>query len=90
MVKASDRLNVAGPPDLGKMNPDMLAWQNEEEAVAGFEGKKGVFLRLVSAKDGSKISETKLSALPVFDGMAAANKKVFISLKDGTLECWGE
>jgi hypothetical protein len=58
-------------------------------AVAGFLGKKGVFLRVVSAKDGGKISEGTLDAMPVFDGMSAAGGKIYLSLENGVLECRG-
>ena len=90
MVKAGDRLIVAGPPDLGIKDTKILQFNNEPEALAGFTGKKGVFLRVVSATDGKNISECKLDTMPVFDGMSAANGRIYISLKDGTLECRGE
>lgn len=90
MVKVGDRLIVAGPPDLGKKDANILQFSNEPEALAGFMGKKGVFLRVISATDGRNISECKLDALPVFDGISAANGRIYISLKDGTIECRGE
>jgi hypothetical protein len=89
MVLAGDRLVVAGPPDLGKKNPKLLAWENEAEALAGFRGERGVLLRVVSAADGKKLFEQRLSAMPVLDGMSAAEGRLFISLRDGTVECWG-
>ncbi|MHC4248389.1 MAG: class I SAM-dependent methyltransferase [Planctomycetota bacterium] len=89
MVLAGDRLVVAGPPDLGKKNPKVLEWTNETEVLAGFRGEKGVFLRVVSAADGKKLSEQRLSVMPVLDGMSAAEGRLFISLRDGTVECWG-
>ena len=42
MVLGNDRLAVAGPRDLGDKDPNLLAFTNEPEARAGFEGKKGV------------------------------------------------
>jgi len=90
MVKAGDALVVAGPPDLGKKDPKVLQFENEPEALAGFLGKKGVFLRVVSAKDGEKISERTLDAMPVFDGMSAASGRIYLSLENGVLECRGQ
>ncbi|NQU23644.1 MAG: PQQ-binding-like beta-propeller repeat protein [Candidatus Nealsonbacteria bacterium] len=90
MVLADDHLVVAGPPDLTEKHPSILAYQNEEEALAGFRGKRGVLLRVVSASDGETLSEHKLQAMPTFDGMSAADGRLFISLKDGTVQCWGE
>ncbi len=90
MVLAGDKLAVAGPADLGKKSSGILAFENEAEALAGFEGEKGVYLRLVAAADGRKLSETKLPAMPVFDGAAVAGGKLYISLKDGTVVCYGK
>ena len=89
MVLAGDQLVLAGPPDVGQKDTGLLAFTNEPEALTGFRGQKGVFLRVVSAADGARRSEAKLSAMPVFDGMSAAGGKLFLSLKDGTVECWG-
>jgi outer membrane protein assembly factor BamB len=89
MVLVGDRLVIAGPPDLGKKNPKVLEWANETEALAGFRGEKGVFLRIVSAADGKKLFEKKLTAMPVLDGLSAAEGRLFVSLRDGTVECWG-
>ena len=90
MVLAGDKLVVAGPADLGKKSSGILAFENEGEALAGFEGQKGVYLRIVSAADGKKLSETRLPAMPVFDGAAAAGGKLYISLKDGSVVCYGK
>jgi len=90
MVLGEGRLAIAGPADLGKKSPDVLAFENEAEAVAGFGGGKGVYLRIVSAKDGKTVAGRKLGAMPVFDGMAAADGKLYLSLKDGTVVCLGK
>ena len=90
MVKVDDRLILAGPPDLGKKDTRVLQFSNEPEALAGFMGRKGVLLRVVSATDGKKVAECTLSAMPVFDGMSAANSRLFIALNNGILECRGE
>jgi len=90
MVLAGDRLVVAGPPDLTEKDPALLAYQNEEEALAGFRGERGVSLRIVSATDGATLSEQKLQAMPIFDGMSAADGNLYISLRDGTVQCWGK
>jgi len=89
MVKVGDRLIVAGPPDLGKKDPRVLQFTNADEALAGFMGEKGVFLRVVSATDGKKLAECTLDAMPVFDGMSAANGRIFLALRNGTIECRG-
>ena len=89
MALGNDRLAVAGPVDLGQKDPNLLAFKNEPEARAGFEGKKGVFLRIVKAADGKKISECALPAMPVFDGLSIANGKLYIATLDGKILCYG-
>jgi len=90
MVLSPDRLAVAGPVNLGKKDPKLLAFENEPEARAAFEGRKDIYLRVVSAADGKKISEVKLDAMPVFDGMSAAGGKIYLSLKNGSVVCFGK
>ena len=88
MVLTSDKLVVAGPPDLRKKAAGILAYSNEEESLASFKGEKGVMLRVVSTTDGKTLSEQSLDALPVFDGMSAARGRVFVSLKNGEVQSW--
>ena len=90
MVKVGDALVLAGPPDLGQKDANVLQFKNEPEALAGFLGEKGVFLRVVSAKDGGTMSECTLNAMPVFDRMSAAGGRIYLSLKNGILECRGQ
>jgi outer membrane protein assembly factor BamB len=94
MTLAGETLFVAGPADV----------VDEERAFATFaapktrdrlarqasilDGAQGAILRWVSTGDGRKIGEFKLDALPVFDGMAAANRCLYLSMKDGTVRCW--
>jgi hypothetical protein len=88
MVLAGDQLIVAGPPDLGQKQADILTYANEEEALAGFEGRRGVYLRVISAGNGLQRSQAELTSLPVFDGMSAAAGKIFVALQSGAVECW--
>jgi hypothetical protein len=88
MVKAGDKIVVAGPVDLRKTSSRLLAYENEEEALASYKGEKGVVMRIVSAADGAVLSERQIEAVPAFDGMSVANGAVFIALKNGELQCW--
>ncbi|MHC4170984.1 MAG: hypothetical protein ACYSWQ_28940 [Planctomycetota bacterium] len=65
-----------------------MEFENESEALAAFKGEKGNLLRIISASNGAALSECELDAMPVFDGMAAASGCVYVSLKNGTLQCW--
>ena len=77
MVKTRDVLFVAGPPDVYDPN----------EPFAAIEGRKGAVLVAVSAGQGKKIGELKLSAPPVFDGMSAAGGRLYLSTTDGEVLC---
>jgi len=43
----------------------------------------------MSAEDGEKLAEYRLDSPPMFDGMAAANGRLYISAVDGTIVCFG-
>ncbi len=79
MVLADETLFVAGPPDV--LDPD--------DPLGAFEGRKGAVLWAVSAGDGKKIAEHKLDSPPVFDGMIAANGRLYVSTRDGRVVCMG-
>ena len=90
MTLAGDKLVIAGPPDMGARNEKEISFVDEAEAVARFRGERGVYLRVLAAGTGETISEKKLDAAPVFDGMIAANGRLFIATRDGDLQCWGQ
>ena len=78
MVLAGGHLFVAGPPDV--VDPD--------DPMAALEGRKGSELWVFSKADGRKLAEMKLDAPPVFDGMAAANGRLFLVSEDGSIICF--
>jgi len=45
-------------------------------------------LRVYSAADGERLSELSLSADPVFDGMAVAGGRLYLSTRDGMVTCF--
>ena len=91
MVLASDRLFVAGPPDLideeetfrriTAGDPTVQPLLREQEAA--LQGAQGGTLRAVSTGDGSTLAEYELPAPPVWDGMAAAGGRLYIATVDG-------
>lgn len=76
-------LYVAGEP----MKFDEPTYQNY---VAAYNGQLGGRLLAVSASDGTKLAEYKLNAAPVWDSIAIANEQLYISLADGTVQCFGQ
>ncbi len=79
MVLAGKDLFVAGAPDVV---PD-------DDPLAAYEGRKGSILMQVSAKDGTIKDRRELKTLPVFDGLIAAENRLFLSTKDGRVLCFG-
>jgi len=83
MVLAGDTLLVSGCPVF--FPPDHPV----EEYESAYAGELAGVLWLASSTDGRKLAEYKLDAAPAWDGMAVADGKVFISLSDGTVVCYG-
>ncbi|MFQ6035778.1 MAG: PQQ-binding-like beta-propeller repeat protein [Sedimentisphaerales bacterium] len=96
MVVADKILFVAGPPDVddehagwGKhLDPQIGAKHRQQ--VEAYEGKMGGILWAVSAVDGRRLAEYKLDSVPVFDGMAAANGRLYLAMKNGRVLCLAE
>jgi len=92
MLLSGNTLYLAGPAD----NIDEVAvfknarqFGNElAEQAEAFDGKRGGLLWIVDAETGEKRKELKLDTVPVFDGMSAAGKRLFMSMKDGSLSCY--
>ncbi|MBM4094122.1 MAG: hypothetical protein FJ276_32655, partial [Planctomycetes bacterium] len=78
MILAGDKLFLAGPPDVVP----------EDDPYAAFEGRRGAQLWCVAAADGKKLTEHALSSLPVFDGLIAAEGRLYLATLDGTLVCF--
>jgi outer membrane protein assembly factor BamB len=93
MVLAGDTLFVAGPPDVVNEDdafdrpndPQVMAKIAEQNAA--YEGKRGALLVAVSTDKGNRSFRLKLSAPPVWDGMAVAEGKLFICREDGRISC---
>jgi len=78
IIALKDRLVLAGAPCV--VVPED-PWRN-------FDGRGEGRLEIRSRLDGSLLKEYKLSATPVHDGVSAANEALFISMKNGTVQCW--
>jgi len=98
MVKANDKLFIAGPPDVIDEERTFERVMSRDPAVAkklqdqneALLGKHGGLMRAVSAKDGTILAEYDLSALPAWDGMAVADGKLYMSTADGKVVCYAE
>jgi len=80
LVLADKTLFAAGTPDVVAPSDPLRA----------FEGRMGTVLCAFSASDGRKLAEYKLNSPPIFDGMIASNRRLYISTRDGRLICMGK
>ena len=93
MVLAGDRLFVAGPPDLIDEEATFKQIVAGDGAVArllarqdaAFKGELGGVLIAVSAGDGSTQARYDIDALPVWNGMAVADGRLFVATTDGQI-----
>jgi len=65
-----------------------LAGTEETDALTALEANKGALLCAVSPENGKKLAEYNLESQPVFDGMAAANSRLYLSTKNGIILCF--
>ena len=93
MVLCDGTLFVAGPEDL--IDEDQAVKQISTPAMveklteqaAAFDGQRGGLLWAVSAADGQKLGQLQLDAPPVFDGMAAAGGRLYLTTQAGKVLC---
>jgi outer membrane protein assembly factor BamB len=89
MCVAGDRLFVAGPPDVvderqayhSPDDPQMLALLERQEAA--YAGRLGGRLWVVDKGSGQVLDRRALDAVPVFDGLAAAGGRLYLTTVDG-------
>ena len=95
MVHAGSTLFVVGPPGLIDEEEAVRALDDPKMQVktleqnAAYEGRKGAVLTAVSASDGKGLASYRLASMPNFDGMAAANGRLYCSTSDGKILCLG-
>ena len=96
IVLADRSLFIAGPPDLvdeeesfvllteGKPGIEKLLAKQDQ----ALQGAQGGILQVVSADSGEILATYQLESLPSWDGMAAANGRIFLSTTDGKVLCY--
>ncbi len=94
MVLADKTLFIAGPPDVVDEEESFSSFDDPaiqaklKEQSAALEGTRGALLWAVSTSDGEKLAEYQLESLPEWDGMAAANGRLYLSTTDGKVLCF--
>ena len=95
MVLAKDTIFLAGPPDnideedtfrriIARDHTVNAELNAQDEAL---EGKQGGVLLAIDKNTGQQLSSITLSELPTWDGMAAANGKLYITTEKGNVIC---
>jgi len=74
MAKAGDTLFAAGPRNAN----EIFHGESAEATMAAF-----------SAGKGKEVSRIKLPCQPVFDGMAVGPQRIYLSLTNGKVVCYG-
>ena len=98
MVLAGKTLFIAGPKDVVDEEEAFDHWANDPNADpnipaklgeqdAALEDQYGALLWAVSTSDGNELARYNLESLPVWDGMAAANGRLYVSMKNGKVQC---
>jgi len=93
LALAHRTLFVAGPPVVvdeekafdSLRDPATRAKLAEQDAALA--GRSGALLWAVAAADGTRLAEYPLDAPPAWDGMAAANGRLYLSTADGKVMC---
>ena len=78
LLVGSDRLYLAGVRDK----------VDEEDPWAHFDGRRGGLILVCSKSDGRIIRQMEVESPAVFDGLASARGRLFVSCKDGSVLCY--
>ena len=96
MIKTSDKLLICGPEKIidekGAIGryPEESVLRELKRQDAILEGEEGSHLWVVRAGDGHVLEKHALPTLPVWDGMAAAQGRVYLATQNGVMCLGGE
>ncbi|MCA8997398.1 MAG: PQQ-binding-like beta-propeller repeat protein, partial [Planctomycetaceae bacterium] len=96
MVLANRRLFLVGPEDVINEEETFDQLSREDKSVEPLlakqdeilNGHEGAWILSVDSDTGETSGKLKIDALPVWDGLAAANKKLFLTTLDGKIRCY--
>ncbi|MEW6306842.1 MAG: PQQ-binding-like beta-propeller repeat protein [Verrucomicrobiota bacterium] len=97
MAMAGNLIFVSGPPDnideeyaferMTQKDQGILKELAEQDAA--LDGKRGAIMWAVSTDGGKMATEFKMDSPPVWDGMAVAQGRLYVSSVDGKVTCYG-
>jgi hypothetical protein len=87
MALAGETLFVAGPLEGVEEIPHRPV--DVDPMADALETERGGRLLAVSTNDGKTLADQELESPPVFDGMAAAKGRLYLSTRSGQVVCMG-
>ena len=94
MVLASEALFIAGPPYMidepqpFRQIDDPEVRQRLADQAAAINGEKGALLLAISTADGEKLAQYDQDRPPVFDGLAGAAGRLYMTTANGKVLCF--
>jgi len=79
MVVTNNLLFAAGPPDVVDPN----------DPLGAFEGRKGGVLCAIEPTSGQVLWKHELPVPSAFNGLIAANGRLYIAMQNGRIACFG-
>lgn len=79
LALTANALFAAGPPDVCE----------SADPTAALEGRRGAVLAAFDPRNGRQLYECKLESPPVFDGLSAAQGRLYLAAMDGNVICFG-
>lgn len=58
-------------------------------SIDAYEGRQGIRLAAISTEDGRLMKSFEINVMPVFDGMAAAEGRLYQAMQDGSVQSFG-
>jgi hypothetical protein len=96
MVLANNTLFISGPPDLVNEEDAQNHYADSniqaklKKQKKALQGKEGGLLWAVNRESGAVKAKYRIDSPPVWDGLIAADNKLFMATMDGNVICWGE
>jgi outer membrane protein assembly factor BamB len=96
MVLANNTLFISGPPDVvdeekaRKNYADSSMQLKLRKQKRALQGNEGGMLWAVNSENGEVTNKYRIDSPPVWDGLIAADNKLFIATMNGNVVCLGE
>ena len=98
MLLADRKLIIAGPRDVINEHETFERISGRDKTVENelakqddiLQGKEGALLLIIDADGGDVLQQIELPTLPIWDSLATAKGKIYLTTQDGKVRCLGE